>query len=303
MTMESSDLDIGALLSERRRQSGRSLNEAAEQTRIRKTYLESLEANRFEDLPGRAYVVGFLKVYAGYLGLDSAPLLEALDTQGLTEPTITRAVGTVTRSKSLSPPPRSGRWGLFLFGFLAVLLIAGLAYFLPEWLASRAPAPAMETVMPVREQAAVEPAAPVETAQPVPSEAQEAQEAQEEEPGRGTSDEPAGDTAAAPQVEPTPEPTPATAPAPELPAIAGKGASLRMLAIANGTLRIEVDGRASRQYALREGLDLTWPVKRELRAELDAPSRARFWLDGEELQLGEVTTFHLQQSPEEQAGR
>lgn len=43
--------------------------------KIRRKYLEALENEEFEILPGRVYVKGFLKNYAGYLGLDAGKIL------------------------------------------------------------------------------------------------------------------------------------------------------------------------------------------------------------------------------------
>ena len=52
--MEHPDDNIGRILKERREELGRTLQNAEQETRIRKTYLESLENNRFSDLPGQA---------------------------------------------------------------------------------------------------------------------------------------------------------------------------------------------------------------------------------------------------------
>ncbi len=38
--------------------------------KIRKDHLEALEEDHFEQLPGRAYAIGFIRSYSDYLGLD-----------------------------------------------------------------------------------------------------------------------------------------------------------------------------------------------------------------------------------------
>jgi cytoskeleton protein RodZ len=43
----------------------------AAETRIRTRYLQALEDERFELLPGSVYGKGFLRAYADYLGLES----------------------------------------------------------------------------------------------------------------------------------------------------------------------------------------------------------------------------------------
>ncbi len=44
--------------------------------KIRKDHLEAVEEDRLENLPGRTYAIGFVRTYAGYLGLDAAETVE-----------------------------------------------------------------------------------------------------------------------------------------------------------------------------------------------------------------------------------
>lgn len=66
---------LGSELREARLQRGLTLEQVAYETRIRTRYLEALEDERFEDLPGEAYAKGFLRTYADFLGLDGAQML------------------------------------------------------------------------------------------------------------------------------------------------------------------------------------------------------------------------------------
>lgn len=68
---------IGETLRAARRAQGRSLSDAAAETRVRETYLAALEEEEFAALGGGVYVKGFLASYARFLGLDPEPLLEA----------------------------------------------------------------------------------------------------------------------------------------------------------------------------------------------------------------------------------
>lgn len=61
---------IAAVLQSRRQQLGYSLEDAATALRLRSGYLVALEAGRFDELPGGAYSMGFLRSYAELLGLD-----------------------------------------------------------------------------------------------------------------------------------------------------------------------------------------------------------------------------------------
>jgi|GEM_PF-3198193 len=67
---------IGDVLSNARKEKGVSIAAAAGVIKIRQQYLSALEENNFTILPGHAYVVGFIKVYADFLGLDGAQLAE-----------------------------------------------------------------------------------------------------------------------------------------------------------------------------------------------------------------------------------
>jgi transcriptional regulator with XRE-family HTH domain len=70
---------LGTRLQRRRSERGLSLEQAAAGSRIRRGHLAALEASEFERLPGAAYVRGYLRAYAVFLGLDPAPLLSAYD--------------------------------------------------------------------------------------------------------------------------------------------------------------------------------------------------------------------------------
>lgn len=61
---------VGLMLRETRERYGLTLRDVANALRIRVVYLHALEEGRFVDLPGRPYVVGFLRSYAEYFGLD-----------------------------------------------------------------------------------------------------------------------------------------------------------------------------------------------------------------------------------------
>lgn len=62
--------DIGAALKAAREFRGLSLQDVADQTRIRRTYLAAVEDMRLEELPSRPFAVGYVKAYAKLLGMD-----------------------------------------------------------------------------------------------------------------------------------------------------------------------------------------------------------------------------------------
>jgi len=61
---------VGEQLRQARQRAGYSLEAAASETRIKSDYLEALEHMDPRGLPSRAYAVGYLRTYAGFLGLD-----------------------------------------------------------------------------------------------------------------------------------------------------------------------------------------------------------------------------------------
>ncbi|HCJ09607.1 MAG TPA: hypothetical protein DHW14_00375 [Clostridiales bacterium] len=67
--------DIGRRLRARREELGLSLEEVQAETKIRRKYLEALEAGDESRIPGAVYLKGFLRSYANFLGLDGWELV------------------------------------------------------------------------------------------------------------------------------------------------------------------------------------------------------------------------------------
>jgi cytoskeletal protein RodZ len=72
-------MSIGEQLKKARQERSLSLEQASYETHIRVHYLEALESGDFDALPSNAQARGFLRAYAAYLGIPSAPLLADLD--------------------------------------------------------------------------------------------------------------------------------------------------------------------------------------------------------------------------------
>ena len=70
------ELRIGNALKEARQRAGLDIRTVEERTKIRTRYLRALEAEDWETLPAHAYVKGFLRTYAGLLGLDADALVD-----------------------------------------------------------------------------------------------------------------------------------------------------------------------------------------------------------------------------------
>jgi cytoskeleton protein RodZ len=70
---------VGTYLREVRESRGIQLEEASGVTRIGKNYLLAIEEETFDKLPNPAYIKGFLRIYAGYLGLSGDEIVALYD--------------------------------------------------------------------------------------------------------------------------------------------------------------------------------------------------------------------------------
>ncbi|RYF91502.1 MAG: helix-turn-helix domain-containing protein [Caulobacteraceae bacterium] len=68
--------DLGAALKAIRLFHGVTLQDLADATRIRQTYLAALEDMRLDELPSRPFAIGYVKAYARHLGLDVEQAVE-----------------------------------------------------------------------------------------------------------------------------------------------------------------------------------------------------------------------------------
>jgi cytoskeletal protein RodZ len=68
--------DIGAALKAAREFRGLSLDQVAEATRIRRSYLAAIEEMRLDDLPSRPFTIGYVRAYATALGMDGEAAAE-----------------------------------------------------------------------------------------------------------------------------------------------------------------------------------------------------------------------------------
>lgn len=72
---------IGQILKKARKDKGLNISQVADNIHIRKLYLEAMEADNFSKLPGEVYIIGFVRTYSHFLGLDEVSLVEKLKNQ------------------------------------------------------------------------------------------------------------------------------------------------------------------------------------------------------------------------------
>ncbi|MGD0197761.1 MAG: helix-turn-helix transcriptional regulator [Solirubrobacteraceae bacterium] len=127
---------IGAALREARERRGLSRAEVETRLKIRDRYLQAIEDESWDRLPGYAFARGFLRSYAQLLGLDGDALVAEFKrvAQDQSEPELSVLVQPQPEPRPLSalePAPRRALRGppAALAGLLAVLAIAaGVAY-------------------------------------------------------------------------------------------------------------------------------------------------------------------------------
>ncbi len=266
----------GALLRERREARDISLDEAVKRTCIRRAFLVALEEDRFGDLPGEVYVTGFLRNYAGLLGLDADEVVERYQRR-FKKPVIRKPEEPAARRGPLHLVLR--RRFLIPAGLVAaaviLFILVRLLLFSPDSDQDAASAPAAVSgrdepvAAAVLEPAVEQPA----LAEPFPNEpaAADAVVGAVEEPVQ-----PAGVSAGEPMAGIPPE-----------------GAVLRIEALATGWLEVTIDDRMVQRYQLQPGAILSWKVERVLHLETELPHQVKMWLNESPFDLADRTALHL----------
>lgn len=115
---------IGATLAKARTAQGKTIADAAAETKIRRDYLQALEDERFDVIGGEAWVRGFIRAYGRWLGLDTALLVRAYDTQHRTSHSPTAIPGAHGGELPLREKIRQSM--PFVIGFGLVLIVVGV---------------------------------------------------------------------------------------------------------------------------------------------------------------------------------
>jgi hypothetical protein len=130
-------IGIGSALQKARQLRGKSIEEAARETRMRAEYIEALEGEEFDALLGDVYVRGSLRSYSTYLGLDPSKVLTIYNRHfGEPQPTLPHVAPAPIRSPRSAHPhlPQLVRhhpsWAFLIGVALLVLSVFAAAGFL-----------------------------------------------------------------------------------------------------------------------------------------------------------------------------
>jgi cytoskeleton protein RodZ len=113
------EVKLGLFLKKEREKKGLTLEHLAKVTRLRSNYIEALENEEWDKLPGQVFIKGFLKTYTSALGLDYRQVIEEFKSsvpvhEGLPKP--------------LVPPKKTNK--VFIFSVITAVVIVSLIIFI-----------------------------------------------------------------------------------------------------------------------------------------------------------------------------
>ena len=120
--------NIGSRLRAAREAKGLSLSQLADQTRVRISALESIEAGDFERLPEPIYVQSYLRAFAQAVGVPVDPVLEAFRRTSPSVPPASAVAAAVSRRTIETRPSAGLSMGGIALGLAALALVAGYLF-------------------------------------------------------------------------------------------------------------------------------------------------------------------------------
>ena len=250
----------GAILRRCREYHDITIKEAAEATKVGEAYLEALEGDRTGEFANLAYLKGFLRIYAAYLGLNPEDMSRMYER--LYNPGADTGNSPADNTPLAAQQPRRRiplkRLLLPLLLVLAILATSSLIRRTDQAPVSR-PSPPVTTGGSSQEQQGVQPArSSVRAAKSVPREEsplrQELHDQRREQK-----------TAAAPVAEPR------------------NGLFVRMKIVGGGTLNATIDGSGAQRYELSAGDLFEWKADRKVLLEVSDGASVEAELNGKTL--------------------
>jgi cytoskeleton protein RodZ len=186
---------VGAELKRTREAAGLAIGDVAQRLKLLPRQIESLEAERFERLPGPAIARGMVRNYARLLKLDPEPLVERMTPPAEKAP----APAVAPRHRQQMPSSTPNRRSTLLYAGFSLVLLGAIGAFAYQWQQQKA---TPELSVPVEE-----PQKPVEKTVEKPAEKPVEEPATVEKP-------PVVPARAEPPAEPKPQAASAPAPRP-----------------------------------------------------------------------------------------
>lgn len=122
---------IGERLKNARELKKLTIKEISKETNISSKYLEALEAEEFEKIPGETYLLGFLRAYAEFLKLDGDEIVQGYKGYKIGESAtpieeLTRPTGPIA---SLSIPNLFNKYQNIIFILIGIAVVIGAIWF------------------------------------------------------------------------------------------------------------------------------------------------------------------------------
>jgi cytoskeleton protein RodZ len=287
--MQASDLSLGPYLRSVREQQGIDLQDIVSSTKIQPKFIEAIEADDYKQLPKGPFVVGFLRSYAQCLSLDADEVVAFFQahhhkrTQGL-------PVSPRQRSAQQDPAPTShASWlrGAILSVGLAVLVVA-LLWLLRSGPSGQQVTPERPASTAVGEPFATRQAASTPLAFPPPLTPEETTTSHvATTPSRSapsTAMATAPTTTAPQQADEVPPDTP-TRTLSEEPALALPPLVLRVQALEETWMRVDIDDESRREALIQAGENIEWKANKQFSLTLGNLKGVRVLLNDRELDL------------------
>lgn len=248
----------GAILKRCREYHGISLEEAAEATKVGVNYLKALEEDQAKEFANLAYLKGFLRIYAGYLGLNPDDIMRLYEK--MYAPAGTQGSNSAAGVEQRTAVRKRFSWQRLTLPLGLLLLLVITAAFI-----NRSTTPLPKPVIP--DSTAVPQAAPA--VMPSLSSARQTPPEQKAEPVRT----PAADNEQT--VSTPPERSSA-----QQPADPPRGFVVRMKVTQNGTLVVTIDGAAAQNYDLVAGDVIEWKADKHITLDMSNAGGVETELNG-----------------------
>jgi cytoskeletal protein RodZ len=253
-TIDPSAASPGAILKRCREYHEISLEEAEESTKIGASYLNALEEDQISQFASMAYLKGFLRIYATYLGLNPDDMIRLYDKLYTSSgPQDSKKSGTST------PPPRK-KFPLQKLVMPAVILVMIL---IAAAIVNRSPSTPLRQNQPVPIVASVV----VPVVQPIRSSAKPPSSTKKTAESISNQQHPDSPPVVQNKIQP---------PQPEN----YKGFIARMKVTHGGTLTVTIDGSTSQGYDLVVGDSIEWKADRSITLELSNSGGVEVELNG-----------------------
>jgi cytoskeletal protein RodZ len=247
----------GAILRRCREYHGLTLEEAEQATKIGANYLNALEEDQVGQFASLAYLKGFLRIYAAYLGLNPDDMIRLYDKLYSTGTGHPEHKG---RSAEKAEKPPRKKFPLKKLALPAILLLLIL---ICAAIVNRSPAP------PPRQS----PTAPALTPAALPATQQVLSSSRSSRTTDGfAAGQPRGDGQ-------SPSPAGTQKSSPETP----RGIIVRLKATQGGTVNVIIDGFTSQAYELTVGDSIEWKADRTISLDMSNAGGVEAELNGRQL--------------------